>query len=73
MSRSGDECIVALTDQWCARGSEQRGAGTQLQPHWTRAHWCRYIIYGEEEWRQAALACLEKMETFDMTGARAAA
>lgn len=40
ISRSGDECVVALTDQW-------------------------YITYGEQEWKEATLGCLEKMETFD--------
>jgi leucyl-tRNA synthetase len=39
MSRSGDECVVALTDQW-------------------------YITYGEAEWRQKAVKCLENMNTF---------
>ena len=39
MSRSGDECVVCLTDQW-------------------------YLNYGEESWKQDALKCLEKMETF---------
>ncbi|KAJ3391404.1 cytosolic leucyl tRNA synthetase [Lobulomyces angularis] len=39
ISRSGDECIVALTDQW-------------------------YMNYGENEWKAAALECLEDMETF---------
>uniref|UniRef100_A0A0E0M0N2 leucine--tRNA ligase n=1 Tax=Oryza punctata TaxID=4537 RepID=A0A0E0M0N2_ORYPU len=39
MSRSGDECVVALTDQW-------------------------YITYGETEWKQKAVKCLEKMNTF---------
>jgi leucyl-tRNA synthetase len=40
ISRSGDECVVALTDQW-------------------------YITYGEQEWKEATLSCLEKMETYD--------
>ncbi|XP_072964370.1 leucine--tRNA ligase, cytoplasmic [Typha angustifolia] len=39
MSRSGDECVVALTDQW-------------------------YITYGEEEWKEKAVECLENMNTF---------
>ncbi|KAF7070353.1 hypothetical protein CFC21_075876 [Triticum aestivum] len=39
MSRSGDECVVALTDQW-------------------------YITYGEDEWKQKAVRCLENMNTF---------
>nr|CAD1818243.1 unnamed protein product [Ananas comosus var. bracteatus] len=39
MSRSGDECVVALTDQW-------------------------YITYGEAEWKEKAMECLEKMNTF---------
>ncbi|CAD6249899.1 unnamed protein product [Miscanthus lutarioriparius] len=39
MSRSGDECVVALTDQW-------------------------YIIYGEAEWKQKAVRCLARMNTF---------
>ncbi|KAM3348461.1 hypothetical protein ACQJBY_022002 [Aegilops geniculata] len=39
MSRSGDECVVALTDQW-------------------------YITYGETEWKQKAVKCLENMNTF---------
>ncbi|KAM3383972.1 hypothetical protein ACQJBY_008559 [Aegilops geniculata] len=39
MSRSGDECVVALTDQW-------------------------YITYGEAEWKQKAVKCLENMNTF---------
>ncbi|XP_020092205.1 leucine--tRNA ligase, cytoplasmic-like isoform X2 [Ananas comosus] len=39
MSRSGDECVVALTDQW-------------------------YITYGEVEWKEKAMECLEKMNTF---------
>ncbi|CAD6242919.1 unnamed protein product [Miscanthus lutarioriparius] len=39
MSRSGDECVVALTDQW-------------------------YITYGEAEWRQKAVRCLDCMNTF---------
>ena len=40
MSRSGDECVVALTDQW-------------------------YITYGEQEWKEATLGCLAKMEVYD--------
>ena len=40
MSRSGDECVVALTDQW-------------------------YMTYGEQEWKEATLGCLGKMELFD--------
>lgn len=39
ISRSGDECIVSLEDQW-------------------------YINYGEEEWKNQALECLEGMQTF---------
>ncbi|BDA46666.1 Leucine-tRNA ligase, cytoplasmic [Coccomyxa sp. Obi] len=39
MSRSGDMCVVALTDQW-------------------------YINYGEDEWREATRACLERMELY---------
>ncbi|KAJ4461743.1 putative Leucine--tRNA ligase [Paratrimastix pyriformis] len=39
ISRSGNECVVALTDQW-------------------------YIAYGEEDWKQKALDCLSRMETF---------
>ena len=39
ISRSGDECVVALTDQWL-------------------------ITYGEAEWKQKAIACLEEMNTF---------
>jgi len=39
MSRSGDECVVALTDQW-------------------------YITYGEAEWKQKAVKCLDRMDTF---------
>ncbi|CAN6183152.1 unnamed protein product [Urochloa humidicola] len=39
MSRSGDECVVALTDQW-------------------------YITYGETEWKQKAVRCLDRMNTF---------
>ncbi|CAN6198747.1 unnamed protein product [Urochloa humidicola] len=39
MSRSGDECVVALTDQW-------------------------YITYGETEWKQKAVRCLDGMNTF---------
>ncbi|GAB4822876.1 hypothetical protein N2152v2_009922 [Parachlorella kessleri] len=42
MSRSGDECVVALTDQW-------------------------YITYGEQEWREATQACLDRMEVYDET------
>lgn len=40
MSRSGDECVVALTDQW-------------------------YMTYGEQEWKEATLGCLAKMELYD--------
>ncbi|QPG75391.1 cytosolic leucyl tRNA synthetase [Brettanomyces nanus] len=40
MSRSGDECIVSLEDQW-------------------------YLDYGEKNWKEQALACLEKMNTFN--------
>ena len=40
ISRSGDECVVALTDQW-------------------------YLTYGEQEWKEATLGCLERMETYD--------
>ena len=39
ISRSGDECVVALTDQWL-------------------------ITYGEAEWKQKAIECLEEMNTF---------
>ncbi len=39
ISRSGDECVVTLADQW-------------------------YMNYGEEAWKQQALACLAQMETF---------
>ncbi|KAF8694955.1 hypothetical protein HU200_038064 [Digitaria exilis] len=39
MSRSGDDCVVALTDQW-------------------------YITYGETEWKQKAVRCLDGMNTF---------
>ena len=28
----------------------------------------RYITYGEEEWRQATLQCLKRMELYDDTG-----
>ncbi|KAJ3061502.1 cytosolic leucyl tRNA synthetase, partial [Podochytrium sp. JEL0797] len=38
-SRSGDECVVTLADQW-------------------------YCDYGEDSWKQTALECLSKMETF---------
>ena len=40
LSRSGDECVVALTDQW-------------------------YVTYGEQEWKEATLGCLQKMELYD--------
>jgi leucyl-tRNA synthetase len=39
ISRSGDECVVSLEDQW-------------------------YIDYGEENWKNQALDCLENMQTF---------
>lgn len=39
ISRSGDECVVALCDQW-------------------------YLNYGDAEWKKAAHAALEKMETY---------
>lgn len=38
-SRSGDECIVSLEDQW-------------------------YMDYGEEQWRERALECLEQMNVY---------
>lgn len=39
ISRSGDDCVVALTDQW-------------------------YILYGEEEWREATQRCLDHLEVY---------
>lgn len=41
ISRSGDDCVVALTDQWL-------------------------ITYGEAEWKQKAIECLDKMNTFSV-------
>jgi leucyl-tRNA synthetase len=38
-SRSGDDCVVALTDQW-------------------------YLTYGEDQWRDEALAGLARLDTF---------
>ncbi|KAF0926934.1 hypothetical protein E2562_028421 [Oryza meyeriana var. granulata] len=41
ISSSGDDCVVALTDQWL-------------------------ITYGEAEWKQKAIECLDKMNTFSV-------
>uniref|UniRef100_A0A0D9ZW50 leucine--tRNA ligase n=1 Tax=Oryza glumipatula TaxID=40148 RepID=A0A0D9ZW50_9ORYZ len=41
ISRSGDDCVVALTDQWL-------------------------ITYGVAEWKQKAIECLDKMNTFSV-------
>lgn len=30
-----------------------------------RVHLCRYMTYGEQEWREATEACLKHMELYD--------
>jgi len=34
---------------------------------WLACLACRYVTYGEQEWREATEACLKRMELYDDT------
>lgn len=54
ISRSGEECVVALCDQWLV-----------LCPinEYTKVL-CRYLNYGDPKWKNATKECLAKMNTY---------
>ena len=56
VSRSGDECVVALCDQWFLFNVLFFFSFFLI--------FSRYLNYGNPEWKEAAKKCLSKMNTY---------
>ena len=69
VSRNGDECVVALCDQWYALffslsllSPLHIAPSHVLSPHYA----CRrYLAYGEPEWRKQVDVALQRLEVYD--------
>jgi hypothetical protein len=64
ISRSGDECVVALTDQWHARIPIFPSRYLVLIIA-LRLTGLRYLTYGEPQWKEQAFKALEKLNTYN--------
>ena len=60
VSRSGDDCIVALCDQWFAY---TLFVHVHCREHWLYFLLSRYLDYGNFEWKDQARKHLESVNT----------
>lgn len=67
MSRSSDECVVALCDQWLvfliARRNFLLSLCLSLISFLINSSTPRYLDYGEENWKKQTSQCLKNLET----------
>lgn len=69
MSRSSDECVVALCDQWLVSfidGKQKFSPVILLIPDFfflINLSTPRYLDYGEENWKKQTSQCLKNLET----------